>query len=83
MLNTVSQNMVGGSGGVGGFINNINLANAASTIANQVVGGVGEASGMQFGATLNGLGAEPFPPSDIIFLINIHNVIFSYDKGVT
>lgn len=67
MIQTVAQNMVGGGGGnINNFVNNIGMASAYSSIANNVVGATAEAVGQQFGNGINGLGAAIRNNNDLI-----------------
>jgi hypothetical protein len=67
MIQTVAQNMVGGgSGNINNFVNNIGMASAYSSIANNIVGGTAEAVAQQFGNGVNGLGAAIRNNNDLI-----------------
>lgn len=67
MIQQVSQNIVSGRGGrINGFVNNIGLASALSSVANNVIGATAEASALQFGPGINGLGANYRNNNDIV-----------------
>jgi GH24 family phage-related lysozyme (muramidase) len=68
MINTVGNNMVGKTttGGLGNFMNNIGMAAGMAGLANNIVGGVSEASALRFGTGVGGLGGNYRNNNDVL-----------------